>query len=445
MEDGLGEYDFEKYVFRALVSCDNGEGDYWEAEANSSDVVEVAVYKRNLAVSERFNCSIQLIPIYFGDEISKTISRYVTSGEDVFDLASCHAIEMGNATIADNFLNWYDIPNVDFTKPWWSASNIETLTHNGVCLSAIGDAAVSAIGATYCVFYNKKLGADNDLPDMYEIVRNGEWTIDKAVELSKDLYDDLNQDGKVDNEDLFGYTSDPQSNINAYLWAFDNPIFKKNGDALEFVYKTEKVPAIIEKLVDSFTLYDGTRSDVAYQNDYDHYSHGYSRDMFKDGRSVFANGYVNMSLSHFRDLEDEFAILPYPKWDEAQENYATMADGYHEVMAVPLTAQNLERVGTITEALCAESYKTLIPAYYDKALKVKGARDADSVEMIDMLVNSRVFDFGYLYDGWKGCSFFMQNLFGSGDSNFESYWQKQEKTVTKHYNEVIEYFENYDH
>ncbi len=442
VDDELGEYDFKEYEYRIYTT--DGNGVNWIQEADAKDVVDVAVYERNLAVAERFNCKFSVMDRSYGN-VGTYIPRMVNSGEDAFDLASSQCIITGSVALSDVFLNWYDIPNIDFSKPWWSDSNVEDLTHNGVCILAVGDAALSALASTYCVFYNKALGARYDLPDMYEIVRDGDWTFDKAVELSRDIYDDTNLNGEKDNEDIYGYTSDPQSNINTYLWAFDNPVFEKNGDSLEFVYKTDKVPAIIQVLMDTFNVYDGMRSDLQYISPVTQSSHWYSMEMFGKGLSVFANGFIGTALSSYRDMEDDYAILPYPKWDENQEEYYTMADGGHEIMAIPLTAQELERVGTITEALCAESYKTLVPAYYDKALKAKGTRDMESIELLDMLVDARVFDFGYVYDGWAGASFLMQNMFTSRNSNFESLWKSQEARVTKHYNEVIEYFENYSH
>jgi len=121
-----------------------------------------------------------------------------------------------------------------------------------------------------------------------------------------------------------------------------------------------------------------------------------------------------------------------------------MADGSHEVLSVPLTATDPDFIGTITEAMNAESYKTVVPAYYDTALKVKGARDEESVAMLDLIVNSRVFDFGYVYDGWAGCSFFLTNIINDPTLKLASYWESNEKAVTGHYNDVIDFFENYD-
>ena len=444
VDDELGEHDLGGYEFRIVVS-DNKDDTIW-VESQTGDVIDDAVFERNTAVEDRFNCKIGISGSGAYDALSSQVTKSITAGEDAHDLLSFHVVMLGQLTPSGYFLNWYDIPHIDFEKPWWSDSTVNDLTYDGVCLTAIGDMALSALSAAYCVFYNKRLGAEYDFPDLYEVVNNGQWTIDKIVELTKDVYRDLNGNGTVDTQDdLFGYVSDALSNMNAYLWAFNNPVFKKNGDVLEFSYKTEKIADIVTKLCDTFALYDG----IKFEKNYTCYPEGYSghafgRDMFAKSHAVLANGYISMSLSHFRELEDEFGILPYPKWDEAQENYMTMSDGHHEAMAVPKTAGNLEAIGIITEALCAESYKTLVPAYYDVALKVKSTRDEQSIAMMDLVVNARVFDFGYVYDAWKGSSFFLEQLVNTNNTNFESFYSKKEKALTKHYNKVIEYFETYE-
>ncbi len=442
VDDELGDYDFGGYEYR-IVASDGKSETIWVENA-TGDVIDDAVYERNAAVEDRFNTKIVIAYDDPYTDATSKLTRSITAGEDAFDLLSFHVVQLGLLSLSDYFLNWYDVPHIDFEKPWWSDSTVNDLTYNGVCVTAIGDMALSALSAAYCVFYNKNLGADYDFPDLYEVVNNGQWTIDKIVELTKDIYRDLNSNGKVDTQDdLFGYLSDGKSNMNAYLWSFDNPVFSKNGDVMEYTYNTEKINDIVAKLCDVFSLYDAIKFDNSYVNLEGQTAHAYGRDMFAKGRAVMTNGYISMSLSHFRELEDEFGILPYPKWDEAQENYMTMSDGHHEAMAIPKTAGNLEAIGVITEAMCAESYKILVPAYYDVALKVKSTRDEQSIAMMDLIVNARVFDFGYVYDAWKGASFILQDLVSTNKSDFASYYAKKEKAVTKHYGDVIEYFETY--
>ena len=68
------------------------------------------------------------------------------------------------------------------------------------------------------------------------------------------------------------------------------------------------------------------------------------------------------------------------------------------LMSVPAAASNLERTGTILEALAAESYYTLTPAYYEVALKTKGSRDDASAEMLDTIFANRVYDLGEYFN-----------------------------------------------
>ncbi len=445
VDDELGEVDLQGYTYRIATSAGHGETLF--CEAMTGDTIDDAVFMRNAAVEDRFNCNIVLALDRDYATASAQVTKAVKAGEDAHDIVSMHVVQLGMISLSDYFMNWYDIPHIDFDKPWWSASTKNDLTYNDVCVTAIGDMALSAFSAAYCVFYNKTLGANYDFPDLYDVVNSGKWTIDYVTALTKDIYADLNSNGAVDlEEDLFGYTSDCNSNLNAYLWAFDNPVFKKNGDTLEYTYKTEKITGMITKLCDMFSLYDGIQvGAVNYKNvDGQAGGHAFGRDMFLKGQSVLANGYISMSLSHFRDLEDEFGILPYPKWDEAQTNYYTMADGLHEALAIPKTVVNTEAVGIITEAMNAESYKILVPAYYDVALKVKSTRDEQSVTMLDLIVDSRVFDFGYVYDAWGGASFIFEGLVRTNNTNFESYYAEKESKIQTHYDKVIAFFEEFD-
>lgn len=220
--------------------------------------------------------------------------------------------------------------------------------------------------------------------------------------------------------------------------------FKKNqaGD-VELVYHNAKTGEMVQKLCSFFFDNDAIQN----QNedaDFPTPVHSYSLDRFIDGRAVFINNEIFASIEYLRDMKDDYGILPYPKWDENQDKYYTMVDGSHDVLAVPITVSDPERTGIITEALCAESYKQVVPAYYETALKTKYTRDDESIAMIDMIVNSRVFDLGYVYDGWKGASFIFADLVSKNNPNFESKWASSESAITKYYQSVIDYFENYN-
>ena len=77
------------------------------------------------------------------------------------------------------------------------------LTYNGKAFFAVGDFSLTSIGRTFSIYYDKVYAESYQLPDMYQLVRDGKWTIDKLSELTKDVYTDLNNDGKRDFEDFY--------------------------------------------------------------------------------------------------------------------------------------------------------------------------------------------------------------------------------------------------
>ena len=90
------------------------------------------------------------------------------------------------------------------------------------------------------------------------------------------------------------------------------------------------------------------------------------------------------------------------------------------LLVIPITVSDVERTGAITEALCAISSREVIPAFYEKSLKSKYARDEESEEMIDIIRASRVYDIGYVAGGtFQSCGFDLAN---STNHDFASYY-----------------------
>ncbi|MCR5263863.1 MAG: hypothetical protein K6D94_08325, partial [Clostridiales bacterium] len=402
VDDELPEADFGGYTWR-IVTQDTYKNHYY-MEEEDGDVIDDAVYGRNLRVAERYNINYAVAFEGSYEECNSFVKKAVTAGDDSFDVISMHVVSLSGCAVNGYFMNMYDLPHINFEKPWWGQSNIDDLTYHGVALMGVGNYGLNSIGQTYCMFFDKKSVADYDLGDMYAIVNDGKWTIDNLTGMTSEIYQDLNANEKRDIEDFYGFATNPYSHINAYLWAFDNPVcaVDSNGD-ISVVIHTPKMAEILEKLVKITHEYVGTYYDPSYTSPTNLGAHGGPVDLFRRGGAIFANGLFEYAIYYYREVND-FGIIPYPKWDEQQEKYQMMVDGGHAAEAVPMTCQDPERTGTILEALNAETYKTVVPAYYEIALKVKYARDNESIQMLDMIMANRVFDFGYVYDNWNGAS-----------------------------------------
>jgi hypothetical protein len=139
-------------------------------------------------------------------------------------------------------------------------------------------------------------------------------------------------------------------------------------------------------------------------------------------------------------METDFGILPFPKFNEAQENYYSVVNPYTGVMlGIPQSAEDLNRVSIILEALAAESRYTLQPAYYDVALTRKYTRDEESEEMLDIIFGSRVYDIGGVYSFGNVFLDFIE-LSRNNDRNIMSFYERRIGHMERDIERVVEIF-----
>ncbi len=432
VSDDLPTVDYGGRDFRVVTHIES-EIFIKEEDRNQGDLIKDAKYTRNQAVENRFNINIGVVYTGTYTEVSDYVSKTVLAGSDEFDLLMGMAVDTGKLVTKKLFLNWYDIEHINFDKPWWAASNKTDLTYNGKCPIAVSDLNYTSIAQTYCMMFNKNLAASYELGDVYGLVLDGKWTFDKMREMVKDVYVDDGNDERDEN-DFYGMSHANGSCVNTYLWAFDNPVCAKDADGVpQIAIKTDKINNIVTDIYELFYNTDGVYFDGSRINE-----KAVSGDMFYAKKAIFTTTSLGGPTSQkFRDFEDDVGIIPYPKYDENQQNYLTMADGYHSILAVPKTAKDTEYVGIITEALSAESWKTLTPTLYEIALKTRYLRDNESKEIMDIIIEGRTFDFGYIYDGWQGFSFMLQSMMGNGNSNFESYYKTRFTSARYQYKSVV--------
>ena len=403
----LPDADYNGYVFRVA----HWEMAGWEsracidiyAEAENGDTINDAVFARNIAVFDRFNFSISLENIDF-NEIVTRVKNSVSAGDDAYDLAYLRLYEQKNLVSGGYYVNFNAIPNIDLTKPWWDAGCVESMTVDGKLYLAASSINISDENATAGILFNKQLAQNLDMEDPYQLVRDGKWTMDKMYTLYSDASRDVNGDGKMDGEDLWGFLGGTDVAPCFYIGGGGTVVSRDKDGGLYDSLGSERNFAIIEKvqsiMTDEDNFYNhhlGTQDlKITDDNEY--------RDLFSDGHGLFFWSRMD-EVTTLRGMETDFGILPTPKYDEAQENYISFVSQHiMGLMSVPNTASDLERTGTILEALAAESYYTLTPAYYEVALKSKASRDDESAEMLDFIFSNRVYDlgeyfnFGLIYD-----------------------------------------------
>jgi len=144
-------------------------------------------------------------------------------------------------------------------------------------------------------------------------------------------------------------------------------------------------------------------------------------------------------------MESSFGILPYPLLNDSQKEYGTRVQDSLSLWSIPIDAKDSDLSGAVLEALAAQSYRTVTPAYFDTALKNRYSRDADTAEMVDLLKDSIYINFESLYNESIGNPWFvLRMLMPQKSSNFASYWATNEKTIQTKLADAVKLIEELD-
>ncbi|MCL2158250.1 MAG: hypothetical protein FWH48_02460 [Oscillospiraceae bacterium] len=421
-DDGLGEYDFKGEEFKIQMFENENVHNHIDAPEENGEVFNDAMYKRNRAIEERFNVTIT--EVLTDDFANAKTKRVVLAGDsDVFD--------MFDSRCPDALANWQEgwvysyenIPVIDLSKPYWNNSANKTLTLGGSQYVALGNFNFASYEISHALLFNKTMIQEYALENPYTLVNEGTWTFDKMEELMKQVITDLNGDGAMDKNDRFGYLTHPKQVLpNFWIAAGAFSVGKDEADMPYLAMGSEKFLNAFDKtfsmLWDTGAYYLGQGGPDIPQ---------YAIDMFGNGQSLFMDTTLFV-IEKIRSLEVEFGIIPYPKYDAAQKNYVSRVE-YYMAMQVPITNADLERAGVMLEALNSESAKTIIPAYYEIALKSKYARDDDSAQMLDLIFSTLVVDIGDTTLCDKIRDAFMATMFEKNNRDLASKIESTEKII----------------
>ncbi len=436
ISDNLPEISFDGREFRAAQQISN-KYEFYSEELNGEGAND-SVYNRNLEIEERFDVSIQSVDYESLGAITSDVAKLVTAGTDAYEVASHCAWKSSTPIRAGVYRNWNEVEMVDFTQPWWNQLANESNTINGILYTATGDINISSLLNTYAMFFNIDLAADYGItPEMlYNYVYEGQWTIDKLIETTSSIYVDTDGDGKKGDEDVFGYAAHPGISSDAWLAAFDQPITGKDENGFPtVVFMTDKTVAAFEKIFDFYYNSVGTYAMAAAE---------YEVTMFVNNDVIMIPSIFNDAFNSYRYMEASYGIVPYPKWDEAQDRYLTNARDQYTVLGIPAFKgdDSLEFIGVITEALAAESYRSVFPQYYDIALKGKYSVDKDTANMVDLVLAGRNFDFSFLFGDseFQGLPYMFRDMLREKTPDISSRFAKIRKALNKSVEKIAGYY-----
>jgi hypothetical protein len=181
------------------------------------------------------------------------------------------------------------------------------------------------------------------------------------------------------------------------------------------VYSFLQNPEAVTKMeaVANMLIEDGLTINVQKFTDFGAFSNRftYARSLFAAGKHLFTVGGA-LVISEFADMEDEFGILPMPKWNSDQDRHYHIMDPGAAMVSIPNTKVDATDIGYMAEYFAYEGRETVSPTFKDKMLKRRYAQDKDSGDMLDIIYANKCFDMGFVAD-WGG-------ILGVGNSAIDS-------------------------
>ena len=386
--DDLPDEQFNGYNYRVLsgtfFSRETAFSVYYD-ELTGIPVDDQLYYTKE-TVQERFDVVLSHISVGSYNDVAVVTKNTVSANDNSFDILigqDTTTVQLG----AEGYcLDLRSIDEFNFEKPWWPEFTVTSLSIGDRMFAASSYLTHLGLQCTRAILINKDYAKDLQIEVPYEDVRQGKWTLDRMIELTKDASLDLNGDGKLDPaDDRFALASGKHT---TYCWqdACNIPVYERDENNLPVLrMDIEQADTFIEKL----SVLLGA----------DRYIHegGYGKDIFAAGKALFTYTLLKYAYDTFRDTDMTYGFLPTPKMNEQQESYNNPCTDAPWALPGTLNTEQQHIVGTVTEALSCQNYNNVLPAYFEGALKARIADAPDDAAMLQLIADTRSIGFAYAF------------------------------------------------
>ena len=365
----------------------------FEAEELTGEIVNDAVYNRNIKVEDELDIALEYIPSNASElGFNQDVVNSVRAADGAYDLVSSYAyfgVSMAQENVLDNL---HAVPNLTLTNSWFNQSFVNEMTLFDQLYFVVGDLTLTATDRMMITFFNKELAGNYYTgTDFYNLVYEGGWTIDYFNQLIGETWTDENGNGRRDGFDTYGFAVNTGSvPTDGLMSALRVRVAIKNEEGVpEITVYNDHTNNAFEKLRKLYYNTTGT---------------GLNMDMggkFVNETAIFLMACANFAIS-LRDFEPDYGVLPLPKYDEAQDGYYTTSQDAYNIVSIPTTCQNFEAVGATLDYLSCLSQESVYPAYFENNFQKQYMRSEQDSVMFDYIREGLEFNIGVVYSNCVG-------------------------------------------
>lgn len=428
--DELGERNFEGRIFTILDANDHPEMHInLPGEELNGDIINDSLYERDLAIEERYNIDIEYVQIVNAAAGTTQMKSSVLAGDDAYTICISTILggTLGTLAVEGILMNLNDLEYLSLDQNWWSYLMYDSLRFDDKMYYTTGDISPTMYQMPAVFYLNLDLAEEYGIDtDFCQLVRDGKWTLDVVINMTKDMNTDLNGDNIMHaSDDFFGFIHQQLGGIvtNGLMTTagVELSTISADGKNISVDIVNENTLQVIDKLKQLIV-------DIQYveQNDI-------ITKTFVEDRALCMYHYAESASVFLRNMESDYLILPMPKADEKQDNYHSYVNAWADAFIGIPTTSDPEFAGFITEALDYYSYKYIRPLAYDLTYKEKASRDENSAEMLDIIFDTLYYDFNCIYNFGGTTDALTKVLKGTGElaSEFAAIESKIDADVEK--------------
>ena len=421
--------------------ADNYEGEKLAARVND------AIEARNHLVEEYLNVEIVEQRLHEtsrpgGTMLTTVRNEIIAGGSQNYQVINPCLYDCGTLAAEGALYNLYTVSTLNgLEADWWDHTFNGDVSFGDKLYFTNGDMGFQSKSSTAIVVFNRDLQTEYSLEDPYTLVREGTWTIDKAIEMAKTISQDLNQDGKITYEDMVGWEGQLDDCWNMF-YSSGSRIAAFDADGkLSLTMYTERSARAAEKIM---TL---VQDDAHYisANDYfgvTQWPVELCMENFAAGNALFFSDSLG-SLINFQKMKGNYGLLPVPKLDEEQDNYESFINPWvSSALCIPstLSMEDAEFAGAVLECMGYYSMDTVRKEYYDEVLNYQYVQDDASMEMLELILDSRGCDIGNIFMVGN-CHNLLHDFATMDSGSFRSAYEAVEATAQADIDRLNDLFE----
>ena len=393
------------------------------SDMNFSTSINSSVIEREAYIKEQYGVEINWINAR-STQISTILSDAIVGGggDTVFHIAMPRMMETQIIVNADVVYDLSKSEYINLDASYYSQAAREAYTVKGVTLFAAGDFSFLDEHTAGVLYYNQAMADEIDnFPDLYQMVREGKWTIDEMVNVAKLVTDETGT--QMGDDGVYGFGTTDLSKFYQYSGIKQVSI---RGDKYVLSLNDTRVDTLIDKIL---TINNAGWSRIKWDGAFNAV-----QTAFEDGRLLFYNEVVQ-KLDAFGGFTSEFkpAILPMPKLDTDQASYYTPTSYQAVVMCIPKATDDREMSEFFFEVLSYTGQEFIMRAYNQTLLsKLYYGNAYESKEMLEEYIfPGIVYDVGYMHS-WSGVMNSVQyDSYSSGKNNFTMAYEFAEEDALK--------------